>query len=77
MSPIDVIIYSKGLFNCSVCAPKDMNIKDVTHAVNLQNPSGTTNGWVLSDDKTFRQGGQMPGPCDKHPDTRIHYLFHC
>jgi hypothetical protein len=77
MSISEVVVYSRGLFNCSVCAPKEMDVNDVTNAVNVQYPAGTTNGWVLSEDKTFKQGGPMPGPCDQNPETRIHYLFNC
>lgn len=77
MRTSDVVVYSYGLLSCSVCAPKEMDIKDVTNAVNVQNPAGTTNGWVLSEDKTFRQGGPMPGPCDQNPKDRTHYLFNC
>ena len=52
-----VQVYSSGLLFCSVCAPKEMTPKQVAENVNLYNPSGTTNGWEISPDKTFLQGG--------------------
>lgn len=71
-----VQIYSDGLVYCSVCAPKDMPIEEVTTEVNRQQPTGIASQWRLSEDKTFRGGEPNPCPCEAD-DTRIHYLFDC
>lgn len=72
----EVMIYSDGLVYCSVCAPKDMPIEEVTTEVNRQQPTGIASQWHLSEDKTFRDGLPNPTPCEVE-SSRIHYLFNC
>ena len=74
MTEREVDIYALGPLSLSCCAPSDMSVDEVTAAVNRQVLAGTENGWQLSSDATFRQGGPMPGPCNRHTD-RTHYLF--
>ncbi len=72
-----VIAYSLGMFTASVCAVNDLTPQEVQDEFNRISPSGTENGWVLSEDTHFRQGNTNPCPCDKFPETRKHYLFNC
>lgn len=72
-----VTVYSMGPLSCSVCAPNDMTPKEVEADVNLNNPSGTMNGWKISTDSHFRQGKPNPCPCDQDPENRRHFLMDC
>lgn len=72
-----VIPYSIGIMTASVCADNSLTPEDVEAEFNNISPSGTTNGWKLSEDKTFKGGAPNPCPCDQHPETRKHYLFNC
>jgi hypothetical protein len=72
----EVVIYSKGLVACSVCAPAEMKPDEVEAEVNLQNPTGILSCWKISEDSTFRQGGPNPGPCDATANRR-HWLLNC
>lgn len=49
-----VNIYSKGIVHCSVCAPKDLQIKDIEDEVNLSNPTGIQNSWKV-DKENFKR----------------------
>lgn len=71
-----VLVYVSGLVCCSVCAPADMSIEEVERVVNLENPTGISSGWSVSDDETFADGTPMPAPCEKVPG-RVHYLMTC
>lgn len=70
-----IYIYANGLVCCSVCAPADMAIEEVTQLVNEQNPTGI-HPWHLSADVTFANGEPMPKPCELN-GQRVHYLFNC
>ena len=72
-----VIPYSIGILSASVCANNKLSPQEVEKEFNKVSPSGTTNGWKISDDTHFLQGKPNPCPCDKFPETRKHYLFGC
>lgn len=72
----EVIILTSGLVACSVCAPASMPIEEVERQVNLENPTGISSGWTLSEDKTFASGEPNPCTCQNDP-KRLHYLFAC
>ena len=70
-------IYSKGIVSCSVCAPTNMTIEEVTKEVNAKNPTGIKTDWELSEEKFFSDGNTPhPKVCEGN-ETRTHYLFHC
>ena len=73
--PQDFEAYSIGPFCASVCS--SLTPDETVARMNVMHPSGTRNGWMLSDDKTFRQGGPNPGPCERNPETHKHYLLNC
>lgn len=75
----EVLIYTEGLAAMSVCAPAYMPVEEVTAVVNRKRPvvPGTTLAWSPSGDTHFADGLPQPGPCDKLPDLRRHYLFQC
>ncbi len=73
----EVIPYSVGPLSASVCADNSLTPDEVERIFNLVSPSGTTNGWKISEDTYFAQGKPNPCPCDQHPETRKHYLFEC
>ena len=68
-------IYSVGVVNASVCS--SLSPKETEERLNRESPSGLSNGWTLSDNKTFAGGEPHPCPCNTHPETHKHYLFHC
>jgi hypothetical protein len=72
-----VIPYSIGLLSASVCAINSLTPEEVEAEFNRVSPSGTENGWKISEDKHFRQGNPNPCPCEQFPETRKHYLFNC
>jgi len=72
-----VIIYRNGIVACSVCAKKDLSIKEITKQVNALNPTMSSSNWKLSKDKTFKGGEPNPCPCNEYPDNRVYYLFNC
>ncbi len=65
------IVYAEGLFSASVCSDRPQ--ADV-EAWMGQRISGTTGGWMFSENETFKTGEPNPCPCETHPDRR-HYLF--
>ncbi len=73
----DVIVYSNGLYCCSVCVSKKLSLKEVVQEVDLCNPAETLNGWKISEDKTFYSGDENGCDCEDHPETRRHYLLNC
>lgn len=72
-----VVVYSNGIVHCSVCVPKEMSREEIERLVNLENPSGTMDGWQIDEAPTFAAGSPNPGPCDKFPAERLHYLMVC
>jgi hypothetical protein len=70
-----VIIYSEGIFYCSVCADASLTPEEVQARVNLERHPGTTAGWVIADEP-FRCGAPNPSPCNEH-EGRLHYLLVC
>lgn len=73
----NLIAYSVGPLSASVCVRKDLGHNEIEALMNFTNPSGTENGWMISEDTHFRQGGTNPCPCDKYPEDRLHYLMDC
>lgn len=70
-----VVIYSTGMFCCSVCAPQDMTGEEVAADVRLHHlPAGTEGGWRLSGDKAFADGTPIPSVCE-HDASRRHWLL--
>jgi hypothetical protein len=69
----DVVVYSQGLFYSSVCVPKNITPEDIVAGMF---PAGTSRGWKVSEDPTFRQGKPNPCPCNQDPE-RLHYLMDC
>ena len=72
----DLLIYSNGFVHCSICVPEGMSVTEIESEVNLQNPSGTMNGWKVDAAPTFRGGAANPHPCERSP-SRLHYLMVC
>lgn len=70
-------IYSSALVYCSVCADKNMLPAEIEERVNSENPTGIESRWHISENKTFTDGNKNPTPCNKYPDTKIHYLLNC
>jgi hypothetical protein len=68
----EVDIYCIGPLSCSVCS--SLSPEETVKRVNELHPSGTTNGWVISDEK-FKTGQDNPCPCDQHPETHKHYYL--
>lgn len=71
-----VMVYTEGLVFCSVCAPKDMPIEQVTKEVNRISPTMIKSDWRLSTDVTFKDGRSNPCVCEVD-SARQHYLFNC
>jgi len=74
---LDIHVYSAGVASLSVCYSKCTPLEDVTECVNREYPTGISSQWAPADSKTFATGEPNPCPCNIHPDTRIHRLFHC
>ena len=71
-----IIIYSKGICHCSVCAENNLPVDKIEEFVNKENPTGIGHGWKLSA-KNFKTGESNPCDCNEYPDERKHYLFNC
>ena len=69
----DVTISKIGAFSCSVCVPKDMSHTEIVRQIENQYPAGTSNGWMISEDKAFHGGEPMPCVCELNPE-RLHYF---
>ena len=65
-----------GLCACSVCAPAAMQRDAVERAVNLQNPTGISSRWHISEDTHFATGETNPSPC-QDVANRTHWLLSC
>ncbi len=73
---MSIDIYSHGIVYCSVCAPSELPIEEVTVHVNRENPTTISTDWALSEDETFSGGEPNPSPCERGLE-RTHYLFEC
>lgn len=71
-----LVVYSEGILYCSACASRDLTREQVEALVNRLNPSGTSHGWVISEE-LFASGAPNPSPCNDHPELRLHYLMVC
>lgn len=71
-----VEMYSIGICAASVCAPQDMNPKDVVRICNETSPTGISSDWELSKDKTFKNGEPHPCACESD-HSRRHWLLVC
>lgn len=65
-------IYSTGLFYASVCS--SLSLKRVKARMKRE-LCGTEIGWTFAGDEAFSGGDPNPSPCERRPETHIHYLF--
>lgn len=65
-----------GLVTMSACVPKDMSRETIEKEVNLENPTGISSQWAITEDD-FADGNPNPCPCDREPEDRLYYLLHC
>ena len=69
-----------GICHMQVCAEHDASDEEILNVCNLQNPSGTTNGWgkVIrhAQDEHWLTGSVVPVLCANDP-TRLHILVAC
>jgi hypothetical protein len=70
-----VDLYCIGILSLSVCSR--LSPEETVKRVNAIHPCGTTLGWVLSGDKTFKDGSPHPGSCEEKPQTHKHYYLIC
>ncbi len=74
----EIVRLAEGLCYASVCAPAQMSGDDASIAYSMKfGPAGTTRGWGLCDDPTFKDGQPNGCPCDQFPDQRRHWLLSC
>lgn len=76
----DFEAYAVGIVTASACST--LSLEDTTQQMNLEHPTGLESEWEVAtqDDGTlepFRGGLLNGGPCDRHPATHKHWLFHC
>jgi hypothetical protein len=69
--------YAIGLTYLSACAPAELDATAVERAINSTNPTGLDHGWHCSSDPVFKDGIPQPGPCNKLPRERRHWLLEC
>ena len=64
-----------GVAAMSVCAQKDATDEEILDVCNIENPSGTTNGWsgVVREDEDHYQGALQ---CADNKD-RLHFIVTC
>lgn len=67
--------YGVGVVAASVCT--DLSIEEATERLNSEYPTGISSAWEPDPAPTFADGTPNPSPCNDHPETRKHYLFHC
>lgn len=75
MAELGIVIYAKGLCNCSVCVPKNTPIEMIEKEVNIMNPTGISSQWKISKGN-WSDGSMNPCECDTDPE-RKHYLLKC
>ncbi len=74
---IKIDIYSEGPCALSVCADKEISVKEITELVNEARPTNIQTDWEHSNAKHFKCGVfPNPGQCPESSD-RLHYLFNC
>jgi hypothetical protein len=73
---MSVDIYSVGLCYASVCAPANMSVEVLEHAVNIQTPTGIEARWRVAEDEAFADGTPMPCLCPGGEDHK-HWLMVC
>lgn len=66
----DIQIISTNILALQVCSP--FGIDETTQRLNVQYPSGTSNGWVFDP----KQSGEKEVICEDHND-RIHRVYIC
>jgi len=72
----DFHIYASGLCAMSVCVVKTMPKEEIENRANMENPTGISCPWKISEDKKFADGN--PNPCDCEEDKlRRHWLLYC
>lgn len=71
----DFAAYSVGVVCASVCT--SLTDEQATDRLNAEHPTGITTRWQVAPDETFATGQPNPTPCEHHPETHRHILFHC
>ena len=71
-----------GAVAMQVCADRDATDEEILNVCNIQNPSGTSNGWVsvvreVKEDNPFYTKYSLPVPCGDNPETRLHFIVLC
>lgn len=73
--PAEFTAYAVGICNASVCT--SLSDEATTALLNIEHPTGV-GPWTISGDSHFADGEHAnPHPCENHPDTHRHVLFHC
>lgn len=69
-----------GIVGMRVCTVMDATDKEILHACNWKNPSGTENGWDTVIRKVDEERGDevkhLPVDCERYKD-RKHFLVTC
>lgn len=66
----DFTITRVGLVQMQICTC--LSVKKAIKEANVQNPTGLSHGWSLTNDATL-----APIPCDDAPKTHKHYILVC
>lgn len=74
---IDIQMIAVGICYMSVCVLKHATKKQIEEQANMNQPTGISSKWQLAEDSQFAEGTPNPCPCDKQPETRMHYLLNC
>ena len=69
-------VYSLGLLHLSVCTDA-VDRKEIERLCNKHSPAGTEQGWLVSEEPTFKGGEPNPNPCNKGRKGFLHYLMVC
>jgi hypothetical protein len=70
----DFTVLKWGLLYAAVCS--SLTPEETTRRLNREMPSGTRNGWTLSE-QSFADGLPNPCPCPECKKTHKHYLYEC
>ncbi len=81
MNKVEVSRCMVGVFGMQACAESDATDKEILAVCNIENPSGTSNGWstVVRDNNLEDMDltpNCAPVACEDDPD-RLHFLVIC
>lgn len=80
MDRVEITKYIFGITMMQVCAVKDATDEEILEVCNVQNPSGTEQGWIKVarevDEKRMIFKNHLPVQCTDNPD-RLHFLVIC